>query len=260
MPEALSPAAPSPARRFDVLFCDVDGCLMPEGQEPADAATLTRIAEYNARALVDRDRPIIVPCTGRPQPYAEAICRLLGGSGDVPAICEHGVWLYDFAAHRWERDPEITDLDLNAVRELEAWIEHELGKHGCYLQLGKSAAVTIFHDRVDWLEHTVVPMLHTVINEHNWPFRVSMTWTCINVDLRQVSKASAIERVIARCSLDRERLAGIGDTIGDLAIRDRVAWFGCPANAEDEIKQHADVVSEQPIARGVLDLLEQLTG
>ncbi len=241
------------------MFCDVDGCLMPEGQESSDLIALQHVAEYNRYAMQDEDRPVIVPCTGRPQPYAEAVCRLLGCSA-IPAICEHGAWIYDFAAHRWSLSPTITNDDLRAVRELESWVRAELGPRGCFLQLGKTASATVFHDDVSWLAAEVVPVLERLIASKGWPMRVSMTWTCINVDLAHVSKGRAISRLIQQFQLDPARLAGIGDTMGDLAIREQVAWFGCPANADDQLKGHADAVSPSSLANGVVEMLDQLIG
>ena len=48
------------------------------------------------------------------------------------------------------------------------------------------------------------------------------------------------------------------DTMGDLAIREQVAWFGCPANALDGLKERADAVAPSGGARGVVELLAML--
>lgn len=243
---------PSPLRTYDVVFCDVDGCLMPEVNHSADLPALVQLAEFNRRAQSDRDRPVIIPCTGRPQPYAEAVCRTLG----CPlCICENGAWIYNFHAHRWTLEPNVTPADLAAVRTLEHWVENELAPEGCFLQLGKYASATVFHDDVAWLARDVVPRIHSLIAHNRWPMRVSMTWTCINVDLDHVSKGVAIDRVVKAQGLSRDRLAGIGDTAGDIKIRERVAWFGCPANADEAIRPHADLIASQPLARGVLEVL-----
>lgn len=246
----------SPLRTYDVVFCDVDGCLMPEDDHAADLPALAEVADFNRRAQADRDRPVIIPCTGRPQPYAEAVCRALG----CPlAICENGAWIYDFHAHRWTLEPNVTSDDRQAVRTFERWVETELGPKGCYLQLGKYASATVFHEDVDWLASEVVPQIRQLIAENHWAMRVSMTWTCINVDLEHVSKGVAIDRVIDAHALDRTRVAGIGDTASDIKIRERVAWFGCPANAAEEIRPHADMVASAPLARGVLELLRAIS-
>ena len=253
------PPAHSPAtRRYDVVFCDVDGCLLPEAARPADVIALGAIAEHNARAARDRDRPTVVPCTGRPQPFAEAVCKLLGDLDGLPAVCEHGAWTFWYERNRWELAPDISPADLAAVRTVEAWVRDELAREGCFLQLGKHACVTIFHDDVGYLHGTLKPRIEALIAERGWPFRVSTTRTCVNVDLRHVSKAKAIGRVIERLGLDRDRMAGIGDTMGDLAIREQVAWFGCPANALDGLKERADAVAPSGEARGVVELLAML--
>lgn len=250
----------SPARRFDVVFCDVDGCLLPEVTTPADLHALARVAEHNERAVTDRDRPVVVPCTGRPQPFTEAVCKMLGRLDNLPAICEHGVWLYEFERHAWSLAPDITPEDVRVVREVEDWVRDELAESGCVLELGKHAGVTIVHPDVEYLTRAVLPVLEARIAERGWPLHVAMTWTCINANLRHVSKGHAIARVIERWRLDPARTAGIGDTIGDLAIRQRVAWFGCPANAAPDIKPHADAVAARPEAEGVLELLEMVSG
>lgn len=250
----MTPRASS-RRRFDAVFCDVDGCLLPETTEPADLIALGAVAEHNARAVRDRDRPVVVPCTGRPQPFCEAVCKMLGRLDGLPAICEHGGWRYYFEEHRWEIEPDITAPDREAIRAAERWVEGDLGTLGCFLELGKHTGLTIIHPDAGHLHRELLPMIRRTVEERAWPFQVATTWTCVNLTLAHVSKGLAIRRTIDEFGLDRSRCAGIGDTMGDLAIRREVAWFGCPANALDELKPHADAVSNSPLARGVVELL-----
>lgn len=253
----MAPDAPS-RRRFDVVFCDVDGCLLPEVTEPADLIALAAVAEHNARAVRDGDRPVVVPCTGRPQPFCEAVCKMLGRLGGIPAICEHGGWRYYFEEHRWVIEPGVIPADRAAIRDAERWVEDELGPLGCFLELGKHTGLTVLHHDVAYLHGELLPGIERAVSERGWPFQVATTWTCVNLTLSHVSKGLAIQRTIDEFGLDRSRCAGIGDTMGDLAIRREVAWFGCPANALDELKPHADAVSESPLARGVVELLAML--
>jgi hydroxymethylpyrimidine pyrophosphatase-like HAD family hydrolase len=85
-----------------------------------------------------------------------------------------------------------------------------------------------------------------------------MTWFYVNCDLQHVNKATAIDRLLDQTGIDPERTAGIGDTMGDRFIADRVSWFGCPANADAEIMKSADYVSPHKEVEGVLDLLGRL--
>ena len=254
----MTTADPKHTRRYDAVICDIDGCLGPEKTDPLDADRLRAVADYNRAAYERADRPVVTVCTGRPQPFAEAICRLIGNH-TLPAICEMGVWLWWPDGNRYERDPAITPENIHALHELSEWIERDYGPRGVVQQPGKTCSTSLYHDDTAYLKG-LMPALTERIAAEGWPFRVSDTWLWINIDLTHVSKATGIERMTAQTGLAKARLAGIGDTMSDKAIRDHVDFFACPANAKPEIKAHADFVSEHDEVAGVLDILEHLRG
>ena len=217
-------------RRFDAVICDIDGCLAPESSAPFDTALLARLAEHNRLAQEVGDRPVVTVCSGRPEPFAEAMTRLMGNR-TIPAIAENGVWLFHPANNGWDRDPMIRPEHLAAVHEAAAWVERELGPRGVVMQPGKVASLSLYH-RDTALLRTLEGPVRAEFERRGWPLRVSMTWLYINCDLEFVSKSTALDRLVAATGLRRERLAGIGDTAGDVAIAEHVSWFACPANAE----------------------------
>lgn len=243
--------------RFDAVICDIDGCLNDERGSPMDLEPLAEIAAWNRAAESERDRPIVVPCSGRPISYVEAVGRHIACT-TLPLIGEMGAWLFFPDINRHELDPSITAEHLDAVRELQNFGRDALAGEGVTMQPGKAASVTFWHSDTGHLRDDVFPRVRQLVEERRWPFRVSMTWLYINCDLTFVSKASAIERFCAQTGINPDRLAGIGDTMSDKAIRDRVAWFGCPANASDDIMSHADAVASASEAHGVIELLERL--
>jgi len=85
-----------------------------------------------------------------------------------------------------------------------------------------------------------------------------MTWLYINCDLQHVNKGTAIDRLLNETGIEAVCTAGIGDTMGDTYIAERVSWFGCPANSEAEIKKAAAYVSPHDEVEGVLDILDHL--
>lgn len=249
--------------RFDAIICDIDGCLCAETTKPLDLTTLAKIAEHNRTAAQHRDRPLVTLCTGRPQPFAECITRLIGNT-TLPVVAENGVWIYDPAGHVYQRDPAISQDQVRAVHDAAAWLHETYGRsdahrEGVQQQPGKSCSISLYHKDPAYLK-SICPAIERTFAERGWPLRVSMTWTYINCDLKHVSKGTGLDRLIAACGLDTSRLAGIGDTLGDLPIRERVAWFGCPSNAADELKPRADVVSTHAEAEGVWELIERVTG
>jgi hydroxymethylpyrimidine pyrophosphatase-like HAD family hydrolase len=244
------------SRRFDAVICDIDGCLGPESAAPMDAPLLTKIAEHNILATTRGDRPVLTVCSGRPQPYAEAMCRFLANSA-VPCVAENGVWLYDPRDNRFLIDPAITSADRKAVREASAWVETELLPRGVIIQPGKTASISLWHPDTAFLMG-LMPAIRATFEKHGWNLRVSNTVAWINCDLQHVSKGSGIRRLLEICHFEKSRLAGIGDQLSDLAIRDNVAFFACPSNADKALAARADFVSSEAEVRGVLDILARL--
>lgn len=236
------------------VLCDIDGCLSPETSTPMDAPTLARIAALNARAVAG-GRSGLALCSGRPQPFVEAMARFLGCQ--LPCIAENGAWLYDPRTNGYDRDPAITPAHLAMVREASAWVESQLGPRGVVIQPGKSASISLYHPNVDYLR-SLEGMVRTAFAACGWPFRISMTWFYINCDLAHISKGTGIDRWTRITGIPREHLAGIGDTPSDLAIADRVAHFACPANAHEQVKARAACVAAGAEAPGVLEILNQV--
>jgi hydroxymethylpyrimidine pyrophosphatase-like HAD family hydrolase len=258
---------PTTSRRYDVVFCDIDGCLAPESTGPMDVPSLAVIAEHNRLAQERRDRPVVTLCSGRPQPFAEAMGKIIGNTS-IPLVAENGVWVYDPASNDYLMDPAITREHRAAIRDASAWLESEFGPQGVSQQPGKSASISLYHADTDYLK-SIGPRVREEFAARAWPLRVSMTWLYINCDLTHVSKGTGLDRVLTMLGglparlgrpVERARLAGIGDTPSDLAIRERVAWFGCPGNADAQLKPRADVVATGHEAAGVVELLDSLVG
>lgn len=245
-------------RRYDAVICDIDGCLGPESNAPLDVAALEKIAEHNLSAIERGDAPVLTLCSGRPQPFAEAMCRFLSNT-TLPCIAENGVWLFDPRTNRYLRDPAISAEHLEAVHAASVWIDRELGPKNIVIQPGKTASISLWHPDTAFLK-SHMPRLREVFAREGWPFRVSDTIAWINCDLEHVSKATGIARFLRETGLEPSRLAGVGDSPSDLVMLDHVAFFACPANSHAQVKARANYVSPEAEVRGVLDILGRLAG
>ena len=242
--------------KYDLVICDIDGCLSPESHAPINDVALSRIAAHNRLAIRAKDRPIVTLCSGRPVSFVEAMCRFIHNTC-IPCVAENGVWLYHPDTNVFEMDGTITAEHLEIVHEASKLLREEYEAKGVTQQPGKSAAVTLYHHDTEYLR-SILPEVHEKLIGRNWPFRVTMTWFYINCDLQHISKASGIERLLSHTGIEPARTAGIGDTLGDKFVADRVAFFACPANADLEIQKSAAYVSPSQEIDGVLDILQQL--
>ncbi|MDG2360584.1 MAG: HAD hydrolase family protein [Planctomycetaceae bacterium] len=244
--------------KFDLVICDIDGCLSPESHAPINESALSNIAEYNRKAVALNDRPLVTLCSGRPVSFVEAMCRFIHNT-KIPCIGENGVWLYDPGSNMFEMDPEITTEHLEAVHEASKFLRKKYHARGVTEQPGKSAAVTLYHPDTEYLQ-SILPVVQDELLDHGWPFRVSMTWFYINCDLQHVNKATGIARLFAQTDIDPSRTAAIGDTLADKFMADSVNFFACPANADPEIQTSAHYVSPYEEIEGVLDIIQHLGG
>lgn len=244
--------------RFDLVICDIDGCLSPESHAPMNGPALMAIAEHNRRAIAERDRPVVTLCSGRPIGFVECLTRLTHNT-IVPCIGENGVWIWRPQDNSFECDPAITEEHLEIVHEARKLLRSLYQAKGVIQQPGKTASVALYHPDTNYLR-SIRTDIANAFEARRWPIRVSMTWLYINCDLLHVNKGTAIDRLFAETQIAPERTAGIGDTMGDRFIAERVGWFGCPANAEAEIRNIASWVSSHHEVHGVLEILNQLSG
>lgn len=249
----------SPSRRYDAVVCDIDGCLGPESHEPLDAHALAALADYNRAAHEQRDRPVITLCSGRPQPFVEALSRLLGNTS-VPCVCENGVWVYDPRDNGFHRDPAITPEHLASVRDAQDWIEREWVTRGAVIQPGKAASISVWHADTALLKGAITESIRERAARHGWPLRVSATVAWINCDLAHIHKGTGIDRVLALTGLARERLAGVGDSPSDRFIAQRVAFFAAPSNAHPDLCDACHFIAPEPEIAGVMTILRALIG
>lgn len=241
---------------YDLLICDIDGCLAPETSEPMNIEKLNLVAKHNQLASQLHDRPLITLCSGRPIPFVETLCRVLQNS-TIPCVAENGVWLFDPSNNGYSMDESIGAEEISMVHAAEQRMMELYQDHGVRIQPGKSASLSLYHPDPDYLK-SIAPAIEREFQQQGWPLRVSLTLFYINCDFAQISKATGIRRLLAETGIDALRTAGIGDTSSDLGIAEVVQTFGCPANAIERVREAADFVSEYEQIDGVLDFISFL--
>jgi hypothetical protein len=238
------------------IIADVDGCLSPEESIPWDIPAFQKLAELSRAASAGEGTlaPITL-CTGRPQPYVEVLMKLL----DIraPAICENGAVLYSLHDNRAWYAPGVTEEKILGLRAVRAYIETAiLPRHPeALIQFGKEAQISVFSEQPDCFAE-IQPMIETFVAEQGGPeLVINASHYYLNISLAGVDKGSTLRALLAELGVRGDEVAGIGDTEGDLPLREAVGFFACPANARESIRAVSDYVAPHETLAGVLDIL-----
>ena len=241
-----------------LIISDIDGCISPEESRAWDWPAFSRFAALSHAASEGRgDLAPMTLCTGRPQPYVEALMKVL----DIrfPAICESGAVLYSLSDNRSRFTPAITPEKIRGLHALRDHITTEImpAFPGLVYQFGKEAQMSLYCERPACFTEVAelvrahaatLPGLEVIITPSHY---------YLNIDLAGVTKGAAIRLLLDELGVDPAGAAGIGDTMGDMSLRESVGFFACPANAVQAIKDVSDYVSPHRDIEGVLDILER---
>ncbi|MEO8376607.1 MAG: HAD hydrolase family protein [Candidatus Sumerlaeota bacterium] len=240
------------------IFCDVDGCMTSEASVRWDVPGLLKIADYCKRANGDPGLPQITLCTGRPQPYVEALAKLLDIR--VPLICENGAVVYTLRDNRARFADEVEQYHLDAIVRLRRMIVASILERfpQAVLQYGKHAQISVFSPDPTIFD-ALRPEVESAAGGDLHLFDIKPSQYYLNISLRVTNKGRTANALASAAGFSRSQIAAIGDTDGDLSLRESAAFLACPANATDAMKEHADYVSPHPELEGVLDILEKIS-
>lgn len=241
-----------------IIVSDIDGCISPEESVAWDLDSFAELARLSRAASAGTSLlPPMTLCTGRPQPYVEALMKILDIR--LPVICENGAVIYDLPENLAQYAPNVTPAKIAGLRHLRQFIEEAILPApefaGSVLQFGKEAQMSVFSKDPSMFP-AMRKQLDAFVSAHSdVKVVISASHFYLNISLAGVDKGSAIRKVLSDLKIGHDEAAGIGDTEGDLPLREAVAFFACPANATPDVKKVADYVSPYPSLRGILDIL-----
>ncbi len=240
------------------IITDIDGCISPEESIPWDLDAFMELARIS-REAADGRGPVapMTLCSGRPQPYAEVLLKVLGIW--APAICENGAVLYSLRDNRSRYGPGVTKEKVLGLRAIRGFIDAQLLPEVPELvyQFGKEAHMSVYCSRPEVFPE-IAERIKAFVLESGCPeVVVSPTHYYLNISMAGVNKGNTVNALLEELGADLEHAAGVGDTDGDLPLRDAVGFFACPANATPAVKKASDYVSPYPDIRGFLDILNR---
>ena len=261
--------------KWNLIVSDVDGCISPEESAAWDLDPFVELARRlrgdltgnggapdlgspgGAKALSGgRSLPFTL-CTGRPQPYVEVLAKLLDIR--LPLICENGAVIYELATNRSESGPGVTAGAVEVVRAVRAYLESRLPEFpGSVVQYGKEAQLSIFSPAPDATAHLAEAARSFAEREAPGSVHIDSSHYYLNISISGGDKGTALSWLQRKLGVGPEATAVIGDTSGDLAMREHAAFFAAPANATAQVKAAADWVSEKTDVHAVLEFVERV--
>lgn len=238
--------------RVRVFACDIDGCLAAAGHADFDMTVLARLAELNRLAREDASVPALTLVTGRPHAYVDALSQAL--SITLPMSFENGVGLATRHPYRFWLDPRASEGRATLRRFAEAV---EATEH-LTLQPGKVASLSVFPRQADRDLGDLTTELQGVLERLELDLDLDPSTDCVNVLVPGVTKQTGFAWLCNEMGVPPDRVAGIGDSVGDVAWLADCGVSFAPANAVDEVRAAVTRVSALPDVQAVVEAYERL--
>lgn len=264
--------------RLKLVILDVEGVLtLPGGgQYPWPLADLARVRRFLEAAA----RPCVL-CTGRQQPYGEAVIQGLNlfsplsgeqraevvsrGGPELlawPSIMENGAYFYDPLAKRPFPHPDLTPERARVLQHVRAEILWPLAQGtGAVVEAGKDFSLSVnpppvrpgSSERQTTAEFK--PVVEAALAEFADQLEIKSSLSAVDITPRGISKASAVRLLLHWLGLAPHEVLGVGDTKADELWLQEVGWRATPANGREALPG-MHYYAETEVAAGLLEILE----
>lgn len=261
-----------------LVILDVEGVLtLPGGgQYPWPLDALARV-----RAFLEHSDLACVLCTGRQQPYGEAIIQGLnlftalteeqraavlrrGGPELIgwPSIMENGAYFYDPLAKRPFPHPDLTPERVQALQRIRTEVLWPLAQETeAVIEAGKDFSVSVnpppvtrgSSERQSTAEF--LPRVEALLAEFSDALEIKASASAVDITPCGISKASAVRLLLQWLGLRNDEVLGVGDTRADELWLQEVGWRAAPANGRAALPG-MDYYAQSEVAAGLLEILE----
>lgn len=229
-----------------LFITDLDGCLTYPFQTP-DWDLITRLRDYNKLSRTDPTVPALTICTGRPQPYAEAVAQWL--DIEYPVIFESGGGLYKPRVNELRWSPFLTDNMVKHLEHIRTYVTHEIlpDYHNCFLEYAKYTDVGVVSAHFSEIQD-IYSRIEQYVLERYTEFEIHYTEVSCNVITKACNKGAGVVYLSETTAISTEQMAYIGDGTNDIPALNKVKRPFAPENAREETRKVAEVINQTTTA------------
>ncbi|PHQ99706.1 MAG: hypothetical protein COB39_02100 [Marinosulfonomonas sp.] len=238
-----------------IIFCDIDGCLNAGKHVALD---LDALGHIRAQISTLADLGVMFSlCTGRPQPYAEAMAQIL--DVQTPFVCEHGAMVFDPKTEQVFPMPEKRDLQVMA--DLRRHLQTIVGQENTHtFEPGNEFGLCLTGPGIIEKSYAEISAIKDDYQARCSTYDVIWAPSNCAVDIspKGISKQTGAAWLLERFGAAKYTTYAIGDSAGDFAVLSFVDHAMCPENAAPEVKKMCPTIAKSPTAMGVVEILDAI--
>jgi len=234
---------------IELFVTDTDGCLI-EPFEPYDLEDLAALRDQADGG--QGTTPALSVCSGRPYPYAAAITQALDIT--LPVLFESGGGLYDPEEARTIWNPQLTKEMEIKLETVQRWFETQRDPYSkLSLDYAKRTQAGVFSPDPQEIRASR-PRTEQFVAEEAPGLRIHSSEISINVVPSGLTKRHGLKWLADHLGFDLNKIAYIGDSVdSDLDALRAVGTSFAPTNADEEVREQVDYVTEGAIIESVLE-------
>ncbi len=238
-----------------LFITDLDGCLTYPFETP-EWELITRLREYNKLSRIDPTVPALTICTGRPQPYVEAVAQWL--DIEFPVIFESGGGLYKPRINELHWSPFLTDEMIAKLEDIRNYVTLEIlpDYPHSFLEYSKHTDVGVVSAHYSEIQEIYSRIKKYVLDRYT-EFEIHYTEVSCNVITKACNKGAGVAFLSDVTSISTSQMAYIGDGTNDIPALKKVRRPFAPQNAREETQKVAEVL-DVPTTSAVVKAYEML--
>ncbi|MBI4120781.1 MAG: HAD family phosphatase [Parcubacteria group bacterium] len=235
----------------ELALLDIEGCLTVRKGEPIPIDELLYLIDTISFV------PLAL-CTGRPQPYAEAMIQLLGEKAfRKPSIVENGCFLYDPMADRLIPHPKIDAEVKRTFRAIKEHLEEKFPEVG--IEPCKEVCLSLMPPKSVSVE-SLFEQVRVGMGDFEDEIFLAHSNSAVDITPKGIDKGAGVRFLCEYLGISPESVVAIGDSNGDLPALRIAGRIGCPGNATPAVKELVTKkrghVAGRMYAQGTTDVLK----